>query len=334
MRKYARESLTVVLVVCAVLLSLMTVFVQVKSLGRAYLLGEQVLRHEAVIKGMADAPYQYRVLSDYLVEGWRLLFQQYGLPQPTLSAFIGFRVLQNFVLFLLAAFYYQALGLRLYPRLLGLMLLAWGMTHALYDSDLAFNTYSDSIFYLAAALAILRQRDWLIVPLIVLAAFNRETSGLIPLLLLAARYKDIHQKRANAKTSALIVVLSLTAYVLIFVGLRQGFGPHPFALPYGRHPGLELLWYNLGRPITWVQLFATFGLLPGLAFMARRHWPPALTAFCWTLVPAWVGLHLLFGVIAETRLLLVPLALIVVPGTLAGLMPRRSPRPDQATASS
>jgi hypothetical protein len=299
-----------------VLFSLMTVVVQVRALGQAYVEREQWDRHLAIIQQTARDPYQYRVFSAYLLEGVLRILTALECPHPVLAGMIGFRIAQNMLLFLLAALYYQALGCRTVHVLLGLSLLAWGMTQALYDSDLAFNTYSDVIFYLAAGLVLLQKHDGWIIPITVLAAFNRETSGLIPFMVVAAHYQDLKYTRRNAKPVILVAASALAVYLIIFGGLRYLFGPRLLSVPYEHQPGFDLLCYNLGRPKTWMQLFATLSLLPFLAILSFQRWHPLLRAFFWTVVPIWFVIHAFGSVMAESRLFLVPLALIFVPGTL------------------
>jgi hypothetical protein len=119
------------------LFSLLTVFAQVRELGLFYIEeGDQVARHVRVLQGRAGDPWQYRVLSEYLVEAALQIIQNLRIPRPVAAAFIGFRILQNIVIFSIAAIYYRKLGLNIYTMLIGLSLLSWAMTHSLYDSDL------------------------------------------------------------------------------------------------------------------------------------------------------------------------------------------------------
>jgi hypothetical protein len=67
---------------------------------------------------------------------------------------------------------------------------------------------------------------------------------------------------------------------------------------------------------TWVNLFATVSILPGLALFSFHRWPRILQYFFWMLVPAWLIIHILASLLAETRLILVPYALIIVPGAI------------------
>jgi len=45
-----------------------------------------------------------------------------------------------------------------------------------------------------------------------------------------------------------------------------------------------------------------------------------LQSFFLVIVPVWFIIHLFYSVMAETRLLLVPFALVFVPGTLLGII--------------
>jgi hypothetical protein len=75
--------------------------------------------------------------------------------------------------------------------------------------------------------------------------------------------------------------------------------------------------------VTWDFVFRTVTVVPLVALWHYRRWPPPLRTFALTVVPAWVAVHLFAAVLAETRLLLVPYALVFVPGALMGV---RAPR--------
>jgi hypothetical protein len=93
------------------------------------------------------------------------------------------------------------------------------------------------------------------------------------------------------------------------------------SMPYGHSMGLDLLQYNLFRGITWAQLFATLSILPVLALLGYQKWPPALAVFFWVIVPVWFLIHPFTSVMAETRVFLVPQALVFIPGALFLLRP-------------
>jgi hypothetical protein len=198
-------------------------------------------------------------------------------------------------------------------QLFGMGLLAWGNSYSYYDSDLAFNTFFDMIFYLLAGLCILYGRYIWIIPITLLAALNRETSRLIPILLLVSLF--LLQKGSQRKGLSVFIV-SFTIFVVIFVTLRIIYGRQELLLPYGHYPGFDLLQYNLFRVVTWQQLIATLSLIPIIALIGYKKWPLHLYAFFWALVPIWFVVHAFSAVMAETRLFLVPQVMVFIPGAL------------------
>ena len=58
-----------IILCCAVLFSLLTVFVQVRELGLSYLERDQLGRHMNVLRGEAGNAWQYRILSTILSSG-------------------------------------------------------------------------------------------------------------------------------------------------------------------------------------------------------------------------------------------------------------------------
>jgi len=308
----------VFVLICMILFSVLTVYLQVMSLEKPFLYyleqGLQIQRHSAVLDGSAPNPWQYRVLAEHLVEGAIQLFKNLDIAHPVASAFVSFRFLQNILIFGLAYLYYRKLNLPAAHALVGLGLLAWGMTYAYYDSDLQFNTYFDIIFYLLAGLLILFDCVVWLIPLMLLAALNRETSGLIPFMALALVFP---WKAESPKRKTIIVIaVSLGIFAAIFIGLRLVFPHQEISVPHGHFMGLDLLRYNLFRAITWSQLFATLSILPALALLAYKKWPLALRTFFWVVAPVWFLVHPFTSVMAETRVFLVPQALIFIPGAL------------------
>src|SRR2546427_11592439 len=79
----------------ALLLSLFTVFLHLKALGRAYVLDYQVPRHLALMAGTAGNPWQYRVLSAWIVEAAHRVFAAVGVHDPLVLAFVVVRVLEQ-----------------------------------------------------------------------------------------------------------------------------------------------------------------------------------------------------------------------------------------------
>ncbi|MBN1438499.1 MAG: hypothetical protein JW929_03740 [Anaerolineales bacterium] len=314
----------------AVLLSLATVAWQARSLGLPYLEEYlQIERHTAVIQGTAGNPWQYRVLSEYISEGLIRLFQGVGVPHAVAAAFIFLRVLQNILIFLAAFAYYRAVGLPAAHGFAGLGMLSWSMLTSLYNSDLSFNTYFDVLFFLLAGLAILGQKPLWILPLSVLAAFNRETGVLIPLMLMAVQLRRAPGKQRNAALG--VGALSLAINLAVFFGLRIVYGPQEMVLSFvGLSPGAEVLSYNLLRPLTWVILINMTGIAPLLAPFSYPGWRPELKTCFWVVVPIWLFVHAVASIMAECRVFLVPQAMFFIPGALLVLHSSGNPPPAPA----
>ncbi len=329
-----RQRLVLAVIFCsAILFSIYTVAVQVREIGFDRMVegGWQVQNLERDLSGTAGNPWQYRILSPLLVDGLVRAIKSTGLPFPSANAFFIFRFVQNLLIFVFAGYYYQKLGLNLYGTLIGLSLLAWGMSQALQDADLQFNTYTDVLFYMLAGLVVAQGNYAWIIPIILLAAFNRETSALIPLMP-AAVCIQFHPRISIPRRPLVISAIALGVYAVAFFSLRYIlFGPQELNLAYGNHMGVELFLYNVTRPVTWLQMFATLGLLPVLGILTLRRWPDLLRRLFWLIMPIWVVVHLFGAVMAETRLFLAPDALILIPGVLFGLLAQ--PIPGSAPAA-
>ena len=234
-----------------------------------------------------------------------------------MTAMLVFRGCQNLVLFGFAWLFYRLLGIRSSLTLMGLVILAFGMGQATFESDLSFNLYFDLIFYLAAVLLIARRWDGWLIPLSIVAAMNRETSLLIPFLLVAARV-ELRPRRLELRT-AVVAGAALLGQLAVYLGVRGALGPKPPFFPHDIQWGRDLLLYNVARWQTWEMLAATFSIVPLLSLALFRRWPDILRRYFWMIVPVWLMLHVLLGVLAETRILLVPYALVLLPGALFGV---------------
>ena len=304
------------LAACVVVLALIGVYFQGGKLGVEYLRTEQLRRHLEVVEGHAGSPTQYRVLSEWLVGGWVDLLEAAGVPDPLVVGFLSFRVVQNILILGLAALYCWRLGLRFLSLLAALAVMTWSMTHSLFDSDLSFNLYSDLIFYLGAALLILSGKDAWLVPLMGVAALNRETSGLIVLMFLLARYRP--GKRWDART-LLIAGASVLVFIAVYLGVRWALGPRPITLPHGQVPGLDLLSFNVLQRQTWVHLAASWSVFPLIAVLGFGLMPSLLRRWLVWITPIWLIVHFFLAVAAEVRLMLMPQILIFVPGAFLAL---------------
>ncbi len=308
----------IILVVSAILLSVATTSAQIESVTLRFLNVHQYRVHQQMLDGVAGNPWQYRMLADWMLEPLIKLLAAADIPVPRGGVFIVFRFLQCMLIFLSAGVYYQKLKLSPVANLFGLSVLAWGMSQSLYNSDFSFNIFFDIAFYLIAAILILDGAFGWIPLLMIPAAFNRETSALIPFMLMGFAY--FGDRQANTMNRAIIfMVISLVLFVAIFAGLRIHYGGQQFLTADGYYPGIGLLVLNVSRSITWAQILITFGIVPLLAVFTYRTWPRTLKVFFWLMVPIWFGVHFFAALVAETRLLLVPFALVFIPGAFFGV---------------
>ena len=297
-------------------LSVLTVYLQVERLGWTYVdAGRQPRLHARVLDGRAGDPRQYRVLFAFVNEAGVRSLRAVGAPHPYGSTFIGVRLVQNALIFLAANAFYRRLGVSPATALGGLALIAWSMSQALYDSSLQFSTYGEVIFFLVAALLLVQKRFAPFPLLAAVAALNRETSGFIPVLLLAAAFALGWPRDTRAK--AMVAGLgALACYIAVVWAVRISCPPQQLILPYGHHLGMDLFWYNLLRWKTWEYLFRTMTVLPVLCALGYRTWPPLLRVFLWAIVPLWFVFHFFAAIVAETRLFLVPVVVVLIPGSL------------------
>ena len=305
---------------CALFLSVYFVHYQITFMGLEWYETVQWERTLRVINGESGTPWQYRLFTEGMVYGLVRLFEGWGVARPIGMAFILFRFIQSMVTFSLAVWYYRKLGLTTMQGLLGVGLLAAGMCHGLYDTDMTFNTYTDMSIFLMAGLLILYERPMWLLPLMCIAPFNRETSGCIPVMLLFAHLTLRPTLKLPPKRILWIAIGGLLLWLAIVGGLRLIYGMRPYIVPTaGKKPILPLLTFNLTWWRTWVFLFATLGLMPLMALVSWKGWPVPLRRFFWAVVPVWFPAHFALAHAPETRLFLVPQVLVFIPGALLGL---------------
>jgi hypothetical protein len=306
------------IVIISLLLGSFSTYQYVIARGIDYLeKGNQIKRQIAVMNGTAGNPWQYRVLAPYVINLLLRLFDHLHIPNYISVTFIFVRVVQDTLIMLLSYAYYRKFGLSMFHALLGMAVLAWGMSYSHYDSDLSSSTFFDIIFYLLAGLSILQFKFYWIIPITIFAALNRETSALIPVILLIVTL-FVAPKGSFHKTMPLIIT-AFTLFVAIFVILRVIYGKQELIVPFGHHVGIELLNYNLFRNETWIQIFAALSIIPVIAILGYKHWTPHLRVFFWVIVPIWLIVHAFSAVMAEARLFLVPQAMVFIPGALLSL---------------
>jgi hypothetical protein len=170
---------------------------------------------------------------------------------------------------------------------------------------------------LIAGLCILHEKFIWIIPITFLAVLNRETSGFIPFLALSVSL--IALPKGYLKKVLLIVLIACLVYLSVFICLRLMYGNQVMLLPYGYVPGFEVLKINLLSVMGWQRIIATLNILPILAIIGYSKSPVLLRIFFWVMLPLWLLIHFTSSEIGETRLLLVPQTMVIIPIALFAL---------------
>jgi len=302
--------------VCFMLLSAYVVYKQATDLN-AISIEDQIVRHQRMLDGESEFfnPWQYRILSTYLAEGFHQLLNNVSSRIDKPISFLLFRFLQNLLIFYIAKSYFQSLNIR-NPWLIltGILIMTFSFAHSVFRSDLSFNTYFDILFYLLAALLIMRAQVVWLIPLMFFAALNRETSLLIPGMLII-QFITWKPFSVNYKIFG-ITVTSVVAFAIGFVGVRLYFGYSPPAGIHGMTTFLDFFVFNLKFKTMYPELIGTFAFLPLVVIIFLTRLPFVLQRWFWLVVPTWFFIHLAYSTAVETRLFLVPQVLIFIPAFL------------------
>jgi hypothetical protein len=113
-----------------------------------------------------------------------------------------------------------------------------------------------------------------------------------------------------------IAITSLVAYAIVFIGVRLYYGYQPAVGIHGITSVKDYLLYNLKFFRMYPELIGTFTILPIIVILGLKKLPLVLQRWFWLIVPFWIVLHLVKSTAIETRLFLVPVALIFVPAFL------------------
>lgn len=281
-------------------------------------MAEQVLRHKRMLAGTSEFfnPWQYRIFSTYLLEFMVIIFSEISFLENSYIPYFFLRFLQNLAIFFVAYQYYRTLNLNSrYLIILGILLLGYNMSNSVFMSDLSFNTYFDILFYLIAGYLILTDKKIWILPLMIIAAFNRETSALIPFMVIISAI-DFKNFKIKEKNGLYIGLGALFVFLLVFVSLRIYYGMPASTGIHGMNSPIEFLKFNLTFFRMYPQLFGTLGIIPLLVILRFNLLSPPLKMFFLIIVPIWFIIHFVKSQAMETRLFLVPQALIFIPAIL------------------
>lgn len=278
----------------------------------------QLERHARFMAGNAEFfnPWQYRIFSGYVLEGFIRLFESLPFRLPGFAPFFVLRFLQNLLIFAAAFLYYRAASVKSWFLLvLGISFLAYNISNSNWQADMAYNTYFDILFYLLAGYIILRAHPGWIIPLTAVAVLNRETSGFIPFMLMLTAF-DFRKFRLVRKDRLWIGLVALAVFILLYIAVRLYYGPGHYQAIHGIDTPLEFFLFNIRFFNMYPQLIGTLGILPLLAIFWFKRLPFFLKSIGILIVPFWIIIHLFKSMAMETRLFLVPQALIFIPAVL------------------
>jgi hypothetical protein len=295
----------VILLSCALVLSYQY-FAQVHY----HFIEQSIARHREIVSGTAGSPYRYRILVPFVLDPLIGLVARWTAYR---NAFLGtYAAYDAFAISfsLLATFAYLRRWFRSTMALAGTLYMAVMMTLALRDHYFMPWSWIEPGLVAVALSLLVRGRRAAILPLTVVAALNRETGLIIPLLLCAT---SLAPGRRNGALGW--CVSALAAWAIVFFGLRWVLGG---AAPYSSIPEL---WRSNTEPLHLVRAIVQVALFGGaLWFLVPagiRHAPQFVRRSALVVPPYLIGV-LLFGMWYEVRLL-IPLYPIVLPLALFAL---------------
>ena len=318
-------------------------------------------RHRAVIEQRSEFynPWQYRILCPYIVEGMMWVYNNtvdkiYPIEQKMnfsiqstsgttdetdqfvklmrtpgamkyMIIFVFFRFIEHLFIFYLAWKLWSHFVKSKWLIFLGINFLALALGNAVTVADLSFNTYMDIILYLLTANIIVfnKNENW-ILPIALVAAFNRETAILIPALFFISQtdftsfsFKNFNLKtiRFPQKSTWLVTIAAYVIFFSIFIGLRIHFGYREQQI-WKVPAGLPMLQLNLLSAVAlkaYMELIGTFAVIPLIILYNFKQFPHLLKKWFLFLTPIWFLVHYLSVVAYQTRLFMVPFILIMLP---------------------
>lgn len=265
--------------------------------------------HQEMISGVAPAPNQYRLLTPWLANlVWPLA------PNGDLY----------FAYFLLRALF-TGLALWGFDRYLRVWFSAGAAAGgALCLAAIIPFTYfpvvqeSDPLnllVFVAVFWALARHRDLWLIPLMVIGTLNRETTAMLPLVYLLARWGEEPSRRVMGRT-----VLFALCWVVAYGGMRLGYGHRPY------YTEVVMLEANLASLLPTAFALLSLGAMWFLPWFGRRQAPGLLRRPLW-LVPPFVALQYVVAVVQEVRLFL-PLTPIMIPLSWWVLFPEEVVKPN------
>lgn len=281
-------------------------------------------------------PWQYRIIAPYLTKGWVFLVEKteglikfknrstFGTDSNIRVYNIAFILLQSLLHFLIFILYFKFLKLFIkskWLRLVGMLFIFYITGNAIRDSYYPMDNYINIGFYLLTCFIIYRKIEDYWLPIICLiAALNRETAILIPLVFLLGRSNFSKSGKITVKRKDIMtVVISSVFFLISFFGIRFYYGELPPTDYYLSKSGFDMLQLNfLSKHSlkTYFEWMGTFSIFPLICIYFYKVMPKFLRYMLFVFIPIWFAAHLWLVVAWETRIYLVPMLIVFLPAAL------------------
>ncbi len=286
--------------------------------------------HYKIMDNAADAPYQYRILSELILELFLRGGEWAGIG--SLTSMIVFKMSLHFIIFSLAYLFFRQLQLGAGFSLFGVAFIFYAILASYYNEDLNFYQYLDFIFFLAAFILILKKLDFWLVPLTFLAVLNKETAAAIPFVYLLNRLElpgklpwknpkellaSIFEKTASSRKTLLYFAAMFAAALGVYAGLRLYFGTErEYVTTAMLGPGWKLIVGNLFHKSFYINWLVFFNFLLFTPWPQWSQKPAFIKRTAAVLFPLLILGNLIFGTMAEVRVFFCLLPLLLVAGLI------------------
>jgi hypothetical protein len=183
--------------------------------------------------------------------------------------------------------------------------------------------FTDTIFYLVAALLVVHGRDAWIPPLMVLAVANRETSVFIPTLILAKHPIRSLLTDRRLRRPLVTAIAAWAVGAIVYVAIHAYFGPRQRVDE--SYFGPDMMLRSLSMPGQISFFFAAINLLPIVTLLSLRDADPFLRRLFWLVVPLWFAIHIWAARLGEGIQYLAPITIVIVPLVLQAFERRLRP---------
>ena len=255
--------------------------------------------------GEAGNPYQYRVLSNYTTILLSKVLQGTGFTVSHI------KIYQTIVIFILAFWWFG-----LYSKNPFFELLIFALVYTIIGcrNVFALDTWYDLIFCQLGMLAVYYKKYWWIIPLSVLGASNRETFLFFNLFFLVFAFYNRDDEQVG------IAIISMVAFWACFlvIRLKLPYQDHYNTGYFGAHYGLDMFRSNL-RLSAVTSFVGTLSFFSFFALSKYLEWDRVRMIGALVFIPCTLITLLVMGNVDETRVLIVPFTLFIMPGLVEAM---------------